>query len=152
MAGATDSAVCHLEDLTTLPAGRLSALLGEEVRNWRARLHWDFSTSAELVTRYVNLHALDGLALIHGSEVVLSFTHTDGGLVAKEGALKGFAIAGADKKWVRATAKLEGNKVIVSSPDVKEPAAVRYAWADNPEFNLYNGAGLPASPFRTDKW
>ena len=89
---------------------------------------------------------------IRGSEVVLSFKHIEGGLVAKDGALKGFAIAGADKKWVRAAAKIEGNRVIVSSPEVKAPAAVRYAWADNPDFNLYNGAGLPASPFRTDAW
>lgn len=89
---------------------------------------------------------------IKGSEVVVNFRYADGGLVAKDGPLKGFAIAGADKKWVSATARIEGTKVIVSSPDVKEPAAVRYAWANNPEFNLFNGAGLPASPFRTDQW
>ena len=89
---------------------------------------------------------------IRGSEIVLSFKHADGGLVAKDGDLKGFAIAGTDKKWVRATAKIDGDKVVVSSPEVKQPAAVRYAWADNPDFNLYNGAGLPATPFRTDDW
>ncbi len=89
---------------------------------------------------------------IRGSEVVVSFSHTDGGLVAQGGELKGFAIAGADKQWVKATAKIDGDKVIVSSPEVKEPAAVRYAWADNPEFNLFSAAGLPATPFRTDDW
>ncbi|MEI8062952.1 MAG: sialate O-acetylesterase [Verrucomicrobiota bacterium] len=88
---------------------------------------------------------------ITGNEVVLSFTHTDGELVAKGGELKGFAIAGADKKWIWANAKMAGDTVIVSHPDVKEPVAVRYAWAHNPAgANLYNGAGLPASPFRTD--
>jgi sialate O-acetylesterase len=87
---------------------------------------------------------------ISGSQVILSFKHTDGGLVAKEGTLKGFAIAGADGNWVRAEAKIAGDQVIVSSPDVKDPVAVRYDWADNPDGNLYNGAGLPASPFRTD--
>jgi sialate O-acetylesterase len=89
---------------------------------------------------------------VSGKEVEVSFKHTDGGLVAKDGELKGFAIAGADKKWVRATAKIQGTKVVVSSPEVTQPVAVRYAWADNPAFNLYNGAGLPASPFRTDDW
>jgi sialate O-acetylesterase len=87
---------------------------------------------------------------IRGSEVVLSFHHADGGLVAKAGELKGFVIAGDDKKWVTASARIEGDKVIVSSPDVAKPAAVRYAWENNPVCNLYNGVGLPASPFRTD--
>ena len=88
---------------------------------------------------------------VTGDEVVLSFTHTNGGLVAKGGELKGFAIAGADHKWIWANAKLAGDTVIVSHPDVKSPVVVRYAWANNPaEANLYNGAGLPASPFRTD--
>lgn len=89
---------------------------------------------------------------VHGGEIVVSFSHTDGGLVAKGGELKGFAIAGADKKWVKASAKIEGDKVVVSSADVKQPVAVRYAWAANPDCNLYNGAGIPASPFRTDDW
>ena len=89
---------------------------------------------------------------IRGGEVVISFNHTVGGLVAKGGELKGFAIAGVDKKWFRAQAKIRGDQVVVSSPEVQEPVAVRYAWADNPEFNLYNGSGLPASPFRTDDW
>ena len=89
---------------------------------------------------------------IKGSEIVVTFKHADGGLVAKDGDLKGFAIAGADKKWVRATAKISGATVVVSSPEVKEPQAVRYAWANNPDCNLQNGAGIPASPFRTDDW
>jgi hypothetical protein len=86
---------------------------------------------------------------IKGNEITLSFMHTDSGLLAKEGELKGFAIAGADQKWVWAKARIEGDQVIVSSVEVKSPVAVRYAWADNPDGNLYNGAGLPASPFRT---
>ncbi len=68
------------------------------------------------------------------------------------GALKGFAVAGADKKFVWADARIEGDKVVVSSPDVPEPVAVRYDWANNPIGNLYNKEGLPASPFRTDDW
>ena len=87
-----------------------------------------------------------------GNEIILAFKHTDGGLVAKGGDLKGFALAGADKKWIAAKARIDGDKVIVSHPDVKTPVAARYAWAENPDCNLYNGAGLPASPFRTDDW
>ena len=85
-------------------------------------------------------------------KVVVSFSHADGGLVAQGGGeLKGFAIAGADMKWVWASARIDGNTVIVSSPQIKQPVAVRYAWAINPAgSNLYNGAGLPATPFRTD--
>ena len=90
---------------------------------------------------------------VKGNEALIKFTNTDDGLVAKGGEpLKGFAIAGADKKFVWADAKIKGDKVVVSSPKVDKPVAVRYAWAHNPVCNLYNGAGLPASPFRTDTW
>lgn len=89
---------------------------------------------------------------VRGGEVVISFQHTDGGLTARSGELKGFAIAGADKNFVWAKARIEGDKVIVSSPDVPNPVAVRYAWAINPVWSLENGAGLPATPFRTDNW
>ncbi|MEA3213122.1 MAG: sialate O-acetylesterase [Chthoniobacter sp.] len=82
----------------------------------------------------------------------LSFRHAEG-LKAKEGGkLKGFAIAGSDKKFFWADAEVQGDHIVVSSPEVKEPAAVRYAWADDPECNLVNATGLPASPFRTDDW
>ncbi|HIJ74863.1 MAG TPA: sialate O-acetylesterase [Candidatus Hydrogenedentes bacterium] len=90
---------------------------------------------------------------IKGNEVVVSFTHTNRGLATKGGApLKGFAIAGPDQEFVWADARIRGKKVVVYSDSVPSPVAVRYAWADNPECNLYNGAGLPASPFRTDDW
>jgi sialate O-acetylesterase len=68
------------------------------------------------------------------------------------GALKGFSIAGADRKFHWADARIDGETILVSSPDVTQPAAVRYAWADSPECNLFNKEGLPASPFRTDDW
>ncbi len=90
---------------------------------------------------------------LDGNSIILSFDHAGGGLVAKgEEQLKGFSIAGADRKFVWADAKIEGGTVVVSSDKVSEPAAVRYAWADNPVCNLYNQEDLPASPFRTDKW
>ncbi len=88
---------------------------------------------------------------VSGAEVIVSFTHA-AGLQAKDGSVKGFTIAGADKQWKPAAARIDGAKVVVSSPDVKQPAAVRYAWAMNPDCNLFNAAGLPASPFRTDDW
>jgi sialate O-acetylesterase len=90
--------------------------------------------------------------IIDGNKITLTFTDTDGGLVAKGGELKYFAIAGQDKKFVWAKAKIEGDKIIVRNDFVPNPVAVRYAWADNPDTaNLYNKAGLPASPFRTDE-
>jgi sialate O-acetylesterase len=89
---------------------------------------------------------------VRGKEVVLKFTHTDGGLVAKEGALRGFVVAGEDRQWKPAEARIEGEQVIVSSSEVPQPRAVRYAWENFPSCNLYNGAGIPASPFRTDDW
>jgi sialate O-acetylesterase len=93
---------------------------------------------------------------ISGDKAILEFDHVGSGLLAKDryGYLKAFSIAGADKKFVWAKASVApGNKVIVSSDVVKNPVAVRYAWADNPEdANLYNAEGLPASPFRTDDW
>jgi sialate O-acetylesterase len=86
-------------------------------------------------------------------KIVVQFDHVGGGLVAKGSeALKGFAIAGEDREFVSAEAKIDGPAVVVSSPEVKGPVAVRYAWAANPTCNLYNQAGLPASPFRTDEW
>jgi sialate O-acetylesterase len=87
---------------------------------------------------------------IRNGEIILSFRHTNGGLVAKDGELKGFIIAGEDRQWKPAKARIEGDKVIVSSPDVKQPSVVRYAWENFPACNLFNGAGLPASPFRQE--
>lgn len=91
---------------------------------------------------------------VEGNKIILFFTHTGSGLwIRDSGEPKGFAIAGSDKKFVWANAKVEGDKVIVWSNQVENPIAVRYAWADNPEnANLYNREGLPASPFRTDNW
>jgi len=84
--------------------------------------------------------------------IVLRFDHVGDGLVAKGGELKGFAVAGQDMKFVWADAEIKGNKVVVWSDKVLRPIAVRYAWSNNPVCNLYNEAGLPASPFRTDYW
>jgi len=88
---------------------------------------------------------------IKGNQIVVSFAHAKGGLLARGGGpVRGFAIAGADGKFVWADARIDGQKVIVSSPEVAVPKAVRYGWADNPEATLTNRAELPAAPFRTD--
>ncbi|CAN5461196.1 sialate O-acetylesterase [soil metagenome] len=110
---------------------------------------------------------------IEGGKCRVTFKHTEGGLVAKpldptynvflqngktaplvrnspNSEIEGFAICGEDKKWVWADAKIDGSTVVVSSSAVSNPVAIRYGWADNPTVNLYNGAGFPATPFRTD--
>jgi sialate O-acetylesterase len=90
---------------------------------------------------------------VAGNAIRVKFSHIGGGLVAKDGPLKWFAIAGADQKFVPAEAKIEGDTVVVGSPQVSAPVAVRYAWDNYPEgCNLHNAAGLPAAPFRTDRW
>jgi sialate O-acetylesterase len=108
-----------------------------------------------------------------GDGIRVTFTHADGGLVAKplpdtyvvnsikgetaplvrnspESEVEGFAICGDDHQWKWAQAKIDGDAVKVWSPQVSHPVAVRYAWANSPTCNLYNGSGLPAAPFRTD--
>jgi sialate O-acetylesterase len=89
---------------------------------------------------------------VEGSAIRVKFTHAQG-IMAKGGPLKWFQIAGADQKFVDADAKIDGDSVVVSSPDVPAPVAVRYAWDNYPDTaNLFNGAGLQAAPFRTDTW
>ncbi len=85
-----------------------------------------------------------------GPRGVLRFSHLGGGLVAKDGALVGFTLAGPDKVFHPAHAAIDGDTVVVSADAVPHPVAVRYGWANVPDGNLFNAAGLPASPFRTD--
>ena len=89
--------------------------------------------------------------MIDKNKIILTFDHADG-LVATGDQLVGFEIAGLDKKFIPVKARIKKNTVIVFSSDVPNPVAVRYAWEDNPDSaNLYNTAGLPASPFETEK-
>lgn len=94
---------------------------------------------------------LESVERLPGS-IRLHFAHADGGLVAKGGKLEEFSIAGEDRKWVWADAHIDGDAVVVSSSEVPHPTQVRYAWQSNPNATLFNGAGLPATPFRTDLW
>lgn len=90
---------------------------------------------------------------VEADRIRIRFTHAAGGLEARGGEkLKGFGIAGEDRKFVDAEASIEGDTVVVRSDSVKKPVSVRFGWADVPDCNLYNKAGLPASPFRTDDW
>jgi sialate O-acetylesterase len=87
---------------------------------------------------------------VKGNRAVLSFDNVADGLEARGGRLRGFSLCGEDRKFVWANAEIDDDKVAVSSPLVARPVAVRYGWADYPVVNLFNRAGLPASPFRTD--
>ena len=132
--------------------------VGERLARWA--LHHDYGKAA--------LEPSGPLfkgAQFEGNKAIVSFTHTGTGLMVgkkqgrkptesdPQGALKRFAIAGEDKKWVWGQAVIEGDKVVVTSSEVPHPVAVRYAFSMNPEgCNLYNKEGLPASPFRSDKW
>lgn len=96
-----------------------------------------------------------------GNKIRVEFNYSDSGLTvgkrgidaSAESSVRGFAIAGADKKWHWANAQIDGTAIVVSHPDVPVPVAVRYAFSNNPvNANLYNAEGLPASPFRTDEW
>ncbi|MDL2256908.1 9-O-acetylesterase [Bacteroidales bacterium OttesenSCG-928-I14] len=91
--------------------------------------------------------------VVEGNTIRIRFKHTDGGLKTRNNEeVKGFTIAGPDHKFYWAKAVIEGDEIVVSSSEVGFPLAVRYAWADNPICNLYNGENLPALPFRTDDW
>ena len=89
---------------------------------------------------------------VEGNTIRLYFKHVNGGLVTKDGGLKGFAIAGEDKKFVWGNAKIDGNTILVSNPGIAKPVAVRYGWGGNPPVSVYNKENLPASPFRTDSF
>ena len=87
---------------------------------------------------------------VKDGKIILNFKHIGGGLIAKDGELIGFTVAGEDKKFVPAKAVIQGSTIEVSAEGVTDPKAARYGWANVPEVNLFNKEGLPASPFRTD--
>ena len=94
----------------------------------------------------------ESMTVIDG-KVHIKFSNTDDGLKTKENEqLQGFTITGSDRQFTEAKAEIDGNEVVVWSENIRQPVAVRYGWDDDPVCNLYNGEGLPASPFRTDAW
>ena len=106
-------------------------------------------------------YGVDGLAYsgplyrsmaTEGSTIRLAFDHAEDGLVLRDAPRSYFMIAGADRRFVEARAVVDGSSIVVSSDEVREPVAVRYAWGAADEPNLFNAAGLPASSFRTDRW
>ena len=95
---------------------------------------------------------LYGGSQVEEGKIRLSFRNAEGMKSKDGGPLKGFALAGEDRVFHWAEAEIQGDHIVVTSKDVPAPVSVRYAWADNPECNLINAAGLPASPFRSDDW
>jgi sialate O-acetylesterase len=91
------------------------------------------------------------LSAVEGGSIRVQFDHAGSGLVAKEGALRTFEVAGADRRFKPAEARIDGGTVVVSSSSVPAPLYVRYAWSDYPDCNLYNSDGLPASPFQSER-
>jgi len=90
---------------------------------------------------------------ISGDKVIVTFDHAEGGLKSRDGSPpRGFALAGPTKLFYPADASIVNNIIVLHSDKVTNPVAVRYGWEDAPVCNLYNSAGLPASPFRTDDW
>jgi sialate O-acetylesterase len=88
-----------------------------------------------------------------GNQAIVTFDNIGSGLTVKDGGeLKGFALAGSERKFFWAKGEIQGERVILTSKDVNQPIAIRYAWANNPIGNLYNKEGLPAFPFRSDNW
>ena len=89
---------------------------------------------------------------IEGDKIRIMFDYADDGLEMRGDVLKHFTIAGRDRKFVPAIAEIDGNSVLVGNPDITDPAAVRFGWGSTDQTNLFNKAGLPAGPFRTDRW
>jgi sialate O-acetylesterase len=123
---------------------RNKQLVGKRLSLWA--LHNDYGKKNIIVSGplYTSMK-------VDGNKIRISFDYNKG-LTATNGDLKEFTIAGDDQVFVPANAVIEGNTVVVWSDNIKKPVAVRFAWKNVPKPNLFNGAGLPASPFRTDNW
>ena len=144
-----DSAWAELREAQTMTMSKLPNV-GEDVARRLARwaLAKDYGVQVPFRSpSYKSMEKKDG-------KIILTFDFVDQGLRAHDvPEVKGFAIAGSDKHFVWAKAKIVGkDKVEVSAEGITDPEAVRYAWADNPVANLYDRNGLPATPFRTDEW
>jgi hypothetical protein len=123
---------------------RNKTIIGERLAYWALAKEYDFKDVAFSGPAYKSMK-------IEGNNIRIAFSYAEKGLYSKGGDLKEFEIAGADKQFYPAIAKIHGNSVIVSSPQVLKPAFVRYAWKNFMHPNLYNQQGLPAVPFNTDK-
>ena len=126
------------------PVNKLA--VGERLARWALNRDYGFTDIVPSGPLYRSMQVKEG-------RVVLDFDYAESGLATVSGLpVWGFAVAGEDRKFVWAQAKIVGSQVVVWSPDVPEPVAVRYGWSNNPPVTLINKAGLPASPFRTDSW
>jgi sialate O-acetylesterase len=123
---------------------RNKTIIGERLAYWALAKDYGFKDVAFSGPAYKSMK-------IEGNNIRIAFSYAEKGLMAKGGDLKEFEIAGADKQFYHANANIQGNSVIVSSPQVLKPVFVRYAWKNFMHPNLYNQQGLPAVPFNTDK-
>lgn len=145
----------QLEDALTMPGVSITSAidLGDPAGDVHPPDKADVGYRLARLVLYGETGPLYAGSSVVGSAIRIRFSHTTDGLRARGRGLSGFAIAGADKNFVWARAVIVGDVVVVSSDRVKSPVAARYAWSDDPiGANLYNGLGLPASPFRTDNW
>jgi sialate O-acetylesterase len=124
---------------------RNKELVGKRLALWALSHNYGFKSLQYSGPLYKGMKVKDG-------QIRIMFDEVGNGLVAKNGELKEFVIAGDDQVFYPGQAKIDGKTLIVSSPQVPKPVAVRFAWRNVPHPNLYNTAGLPASPFRTDNW
>ncbi len=118
--------------------------VGDRLGLWALANHYHRPQAASGPS-FASFAALPGRLKIH-------FTNAPGGLVSKGAKPGEFSVAGEDRKWFWADARIEGDDVLLSCPSVPHPVAARYAWQANPVATLFNSAGLPATPFRTDSW
>nr|WP_294899028.1 sialate O-acetylesterase [uncultured Pedobacter sp.] len=124
---------------------RNKKLVGDRLSFWALKKQYGFNKIVASGPMYQSYK-------IEGNKIRLYFTDVADSLIAKDGILKEFTIAGADEKFYPAKAEIDGNTIVVESPKVISPKAVRFAWKNVPHPNLYNSAGLPTSPFKTDNW
>lgn len=124
---------------------RNKKLVGDRLSLWALKKEYGFNKIVASGPMYQSYK-------VEGDKIRLYFTDLADGLIAKDGALKEFTIAGADEKFYPAKAEIDGKTIVVQSSAVKTPKAVRFAWKNVPHPNLFNSAGLPASPFKTDDW
>ena len=119
--------------------------VGDRLARWALAKDYGYSEIVYSGTIYQSMK-------IEDDKIRIFFDYVDGGLKTDGAELSNFKIASTDKEFQSAQAKIDGNSIIVGSDKIDQPVAVRFGWSNTAEPNLFNEAGLPAAPFRTDNW